>query len=102
MRAAVARLTVSSNSLDRSRAAIKLRTASDAVPPRGIDRRASGDLAFATSTAKSPHTWRNLPPMAPIMQTDFPGLKLLGRGKVRDNYDLGDALLIVSTDRISA
>jgi len=36
------------------------------------------------------------------MQTDFPGLKLLGRGKVRDNYDLGDALLIVSTDRISA
>ncbi|HKB07672.1 MAG TPA: phosphoribosylaminoimidazolesuccinocarboxamide synthase [Candidatus Polarisedimenticolia bacterium] len=40
--------------------------------------------------------------MAPLMQTDFPGLKLLGRGKVRDNYDLGDALLIVSTDRISA
>jgi len=36
------------------------------------------------------------------MQTDFVGLKLLGRGKVRDNYDLGDALLIVSTDRISA
>jgi phosphoribosylaminoimidazole-succinocarboxamide synthase len=41
-------------------------------------------------------------PIAPLMQTDFPGLNLLGRGKVRDNYDLGDALLIVSTDRISA
>ena len=40
--------------------------------------------------------------MAPLMTTDLPGLKLLGRGKVRDNYDLGDALLIVSTDRISA
>jgi phosphoribosylaminoimidazole-succinocarboxamide synthase len=37
-----------------------------------------------------------------LIQTDFPGLKLLGRGKVRDNYDLGDSLLIVSTDRISA
>jgi phosphoribosylaminoimidazole-succinocarboxamide synthase len=36
------------------------------------------------------------------MRTDFPGLRLLGRGKVRDNYDLGDLLLIVSTDRISA
>jgi len=36
------------------------------------------------------------------MKTDFPGLRLLGRGKVRDNYDLGNSLLIVSTDRISA
>jgi phosphoribosylaminoimidazole-succinocarboxamide synthase len=40
--------------------------------------------------------------MTPLMKTDFPGLKLLGRGKVRDNYDLGNSLLIVSTDRISA
>ena len=39
---------------------------------------------------------------SPLMQSEFPELKLLGRGKVRDNYDLGDALLIVSTDRISA
>lgn len=38
----------------------------------------------------------------PILQTDFPTLKLAGRGKVRDIYDLGDALLIVTTDRISA
>lgn len=38
----------------------------------------------------------------PILQTDFPNLKLAGRGKVRDIYDLGDALLIVTTDRISA
>lgn len=37
-----------------------------------------------------------------ILQTDFSGLKLLKRGKVRDIYEVGDSLLIVSTDRISA
>jgi len=38
----------------------------------------------------------------PVVSTDLPGLKLLKRGKVRDVYDLGDSLLIVATDRISA
>ena len=37
-----------------------------------------------------------------ISQTDFPGLKLRGRGKVRDIYEVGDKLLIVATDRLSA
>ncbi|MGB6877143.1 MAG: phosphoribosylaminoimidazolesuccinocarboxamide synthase [Candidatus Acidiferrales bacterium] len=37
-----------------------------------------------------------------ISQTDFAGLTLLARGKVRDIYDLGDRLLIVATDRLSA
>jgi len=37
-----------------------------------------------------------------VMQTDFPGLKLVARGKVRDIYDLGETLLMVTTDRISA
>ncbi len=37
-----------------------------------------------------------------VRQTELPGLTLAGRGKVRDVYDLGDRLLIVSTDRISA
>lgn len=37
-----------------------------------------------------------------VMQTDFPGLDLIARGKVRDIYDLGDALLLVTSDRISA
>ncbi len=37
-----------------------------------------------------------------LSQTDFPSLTLKGRGKVRDIYDLGDSLLIVATDRISA
>jgi phosphoribosylaminoimidazole-succinocarboxamide synthase len=37
-----------------------------------------------------------------LLFTEFPKLKLYKRGKVRDVYDLGDKLLIVSTDRISA
>ena len=37
-----------------------------------------------------------------VQETDFPGLKLLQRGKVRDMYDLGDAYLMVTTDRMSA
>ena len=34
--------------------------------------------------------------------TDFPGLPIFRRGKVRDVYDLGEMLLIIATDRISA
>jgi phosphoribosylaminoimidazole-succinocarboxamide synthase len=37
-----------------------------------------------------------------ITQTNYTGLKLKNRGKVRDIYDFGDSLLIVATDRISA
>jgi len=37
-----------------------------------------------------------------ISMTEFKTLKLKGRGKVRDIYDLDDRLLIVATDRISA
>lgn len=37
-----------------------------------------------------------------LTQSDIPGLKLMRRGKVRDVYDLGDKLLIVATDRLSA
>jgi phosphoribosylaminoimidazole-succinocarboxamide synthase len=39
---------------------------------------------------------------APLLQTSFPDLTLRARGKVRDIYDVGDDLLIVATDRISA
>jgi len=38
----------------------------------------------------------------PISKTDLPGVKLHGRGKVRDIYDLGEHFLIVATDRLSA
>lgn len=37
-----------------------------------------------------------------LVQADLPGIKLFKRGKVRDVFDLGDQLLIVATDRISA
>jgi len=40
--------------------------------------------------------------MTAVRETKLPGLTLRGRGKVRDIYDLGDSLLIVATDRISA
>ena len=39
---------------------------------------------------------------APLLETSFPDLTLHGRGKVRDIYRVGDDLLIVATDRISA
>ena len=39
---------------------------------------------------------------AVVHETNFPGLKLRSRGKVRDIYDLGDRLLLVATDRLSA
>jgi phosphoribosylaminoimidazole-succinocarboxamide synthase len=38
----------------------------------------------------------------PVYETEISGLKLHSRGKVRDIYDLGDSLLIVATDRVSA
>lgn len=37
-----------------------------------------------------------------VVQTNLDGLKPPYRGKVRDVYDLGDELLIVATDRVSA
>lgn len=37
-----------------------------------------------------------------VIRTDFKNLNLAKRGKVRDIYDLGDKLLMVATDRISA
>src|ERR1700758_4835614 len=39
---------------------------------------------------------------AAISETSFAGLKLRGRGKVRDIYEVGENLLIIATDRLSA
>src|SRR5687768_17446298 len=39
---------------------------------------------------------------AVVLETNLSGLTLARRGKVRDVYDLGEHLLIVATDRISA
>ena len=38
----------------------------------------------------------------PLLETALSGLKLVRRGKVRDLYECGDALIMVATDRISA
>ena len=37
-----------------------------------------------------------------VRETNFPDVPLFARGKVRDVYDLGNNLLIVATDRVSA
>jgi phosphoribosylaminoimidazole-succinocarboxamide synthase len=38
----------------------------------------------------------------PIMRIELPGVPTFRRGKVRDTFDLGDRLLMVSSDRVSA
>ena len=43
-----------------------------------------------------------LPAQIVLLTTDIPGLPRFIQGKVRDVYDLGDALLVLATDRISA
>ncbi len=43
-----------------------------------------------------------MPPAAPLLETRLNGLAPHRQGKVRDIYDLDDALLLVATDRISA
>ena len=46
--------------------------------------------------------WLEVTVMAPVLTTEIPGLAKYAVGKVRDVYDLGDTLLLVATDRISA
>src|SRR4029079_2039870 len=38
----------------------------------------------------------------PLLQIDLPGIPKIKSGKVREMFDLGDRLLLVATDRISA
>lgn len=38
----------------------------------------------------------------PLLQLDLPGIPKIRSGKVREMFDLGEALLMVATDRISA
>jgi phosphoribosylaminoimidazole-succinocarboxamide synthase len=42
------------------------------------------------------------PNARPLLETSLPGVKAWKKGKVRDVYDLGDRLLLVATDRLSA
>lgn len=56
-------------------------------------------LAFVFATAKTPGTLLIMPE---LLHTALVGLPPARIGKVREVYDLGDELLIVATDRISA
>lgn len=49
-----------------------------------------------------PYLTGKAPAPEPVVRTDIPGLPLFARGKVREIYDLGDRLLLVASDRISA
>ncbi|HXK12150.1 MAG TPA: phosphoribosylaminoimidazolesuccinocarboxamide synthase [Vicinamibacteria bacterium] len=42
------------------------------------------------------------PKASPLLETSLAGVKRWKKGKVRDVYDLGDRLLVVATDRLSA
>jgi phosphoribosylaminoimidazole-succinocarboxamide synthase len=42
------------------------------------------------------------PKAPPLLETSLPGIARWRKGKVRDVYDLGDRLLVVATDRLSA
>lgn len=43
-----------------------------------------------------------VPYAQPLLSTDLPDVELIHRGKVRDVYRVGDDLLLVATDRVSA
>jgi phosphoribosylaminoimidazole-succinocarboxamide synthase len=51
---------------------------------------------------RASHWDTDLPLAAPLLETQLNGLPLHRQGKVRDIYEIGDALLMVATDRISA
>lgn len=58
----------------------------------------SGSLQFATSRLPTPHAMTN-----PLLESRLHSLPLLARGKVRDNYAVGnDRLLMIASDRLSA
>ena len=43
------------------------------------------------------------PKLNPVVwETNLPGIHFLNRGKVRDLYEVGDQLLLIATDRLSA
>src|SRR5206468_6260712 len=57
----------------------------------------------STNSTSNPHpsTFLGTLCMTALLQSEIPGVPCR-RGKVRDVYDLGDKLVIVATDRISA
>jgi phosphoribosylaminoimidazole-succinocarboxamide synthase len=60
------------------------------------------DKAVATSDNREVISLPEAPPLPTLIATEFEDLQLYVRGKVRDLYTVGDLLLLVATDRISA
>ncbi|MBF0227089.1 MAG: phosphoribosylaminoimidazolesuccinocarboxamide synthase [Desulfobacterales bacterium] len=79
---------------------------------RVIFSRKIGDASYQTGVEFFPPDERSIPVLQrfikqfetkqPLLQSDFKGLKFLKQGKVRDIYEIGEHLLLVATDRISA
>jgi len=72
-----------------------------------LEKQRPGSVLPCLHRAPLPHlaanqTERNIiGPMTTLLRSDIPGYPCR-RGKVRDVYDLGDRLVIIATDRISA
>jgi phosphoribosylaminoimidazole-succinocarboxamide synthase len=56
--------------------------------------------ALTATRSRRAAAWTTL--METVYETNLDGLKLVARGKVRDIYEVGDYLLLVATDRLSA
>src|SRR5574341_797352 len=67
-----------------------------------VARRTSEPLRLQLLSQARRRKLRKVGPMTATLSVSTLDLPLLARGKVRDIYDLGDKLLIVATDRISA
>jgi phosphoribosylaminoimidazole-succinocarboxamide synthase len=81
-----------------------MRPAAERCPAGDPELPAGGDPVYnGTSCAiLDPETRNHLRmPYSPFLQSQVPGYPCR-RGKVRDVYDLGDRLVIIATDRISA
>jgi phosphoribosylaminoimidazole-succinocarboxamide synthase len=63
---------------------------------------ANGVLRNRNGTAYSGKSQEGFVELKALLETDFRNLTLVARGKVRDIYALGEYLLMVATDRISA
>ena len=70
---------------------------------RGLEEGHAANIQMVSGTDTMPATQkpRRTRMAIPLLQSEIPGLPCR-RGKVRDVYDLGDRLVIVATDRISA
>ncbi len=98
----------SSGRLDRPRGTLQRRLDSLKNPPKSA--RPTSTKRRDTRTKRRSHAMGTIGTgnhparegVAVLRESTLAGIPLIGRGKVRDLYDLGEHLLVVTTDRISA